>query len=280
MKSEHPMVEAYPFNHHPCWTDNRRVAWERIHLPIAPRCNVKCAFCDHNATSSCHVSRPGYSRRLMKPREAFKITMALLSHRPNLRIVAVAGPGEPFANEESLRTVSMIRAERPDLKLCLSTNGILLAENINDVVRIGFETVTVTVSTMKPETAAVIYEWAEINGSVLRGISMGEEIIRRQLEGISKAAESGIHVKCNTILIPSLNATEMKDISKHLSEAGTSIQNIVPLVPYAEMSHLRGPTKREIALARQVASEYCRQFTHCRQCRSDVVGIPGHDTVL
>jgi nitrogen fixation protein NifB len=162
----------------------------------------------------------------------------------------------------------------------LSTNGTLLVENVNDIVKIGFETVTVTVSTVNPETAAVIYEWAEIDGFVMSGISMGEEIIRRQLEGISRAAECGIHIKCNTILIPSLNATEIEDISKHLSQAGASIQNIVPLVPYAKMSHLRGPTELEIALARQVASEYCKQFTHCRQCRSDVVGIPGHDTVL
>ena len=216
----------------------------------------------------------------MKPQEAFERTMTLLSHRPNLRIIAVAGPGEPLANEETLRTISMIKTERPDLKLCLSTNGTLLAENINGIVKIGFETVTVTVSTVRPETAAVIYEWAEIDGSVMRGIAMGEEIVRRQLNGISRAAECGIRVKCNTILIPSLNAREMKDVSRHLSQAGTSIQNIVPLVPYANMNHLRRPTKREIALARQAASEYCRQFTHCQQCRSDVVGIPGHDTAL
>nr|KXH72130.1 MAG: hypothetical protein AM324_07760 [Candidatus Thorarchaeota archaeon SMTZ1-83] len=280
MKCEHLMAEAYPFNHHPCWTDNRQEAWERIHLPIAPRCNVKCAFCDHNATSSCHVPRPGYSSRLMKPREAFERTMALLSDRPNLRIVAVAGPGEPFANNETLQTMSMIRSERSDLKFCLSTNGVLLADKIDDIVEIGLETVTVSVSTVRPKTAAVIYEWAEIDGTVMRGISMGERIIQRQLKGISEAAEAGIHVKCNTIMIPSLNATEMKEISQHLSEAGASIQNIVPLVPYAGMSHLRRPTRHEIALARQEASEYCRQFTHCRQCRSDVVGIPGNDTVL
>jgi nitrogen fixation protein NifB len=216
----------------------------------------------------------------MTPKEAYERTMTLLSHRPNLRIVAVAGPGEPLANEETLHTISVIKAKRPDLKLCLSTNGTLLAENINDVVKIGFETVTVTISTVKPETAAVIYEWAEIDGSVMRGIPMGEEIIRRQLNGISRAVECGIRVKCNTILIPSLNAREMREISKRFLEVGISIQNIVPLVPHSSMSHLRGPTKHELALARQAASEYCRQFTHCRQCRSDVVGIPGHDTVL
>ena len=73
---------------------------------------------------------------------------------------------------------------------------------------------------------------------------------------------------------------EMKDISKQISEAGTSIQNIVPLVPHANMRHMRRPTKQELTLVRQDASEYCRQFTHCQQCRSDVVGIPGHDVVL
>jgi nitrogen fixation protein NifB len=216
----------------------------------------------------------------MRPSEAFARTMTLLSDRPNLRIIAVAGPGEPLANEETFHTMSMIKSKRSDLKFCLSTNGILLEDNINDIVETGVETVTVTISTVKPETASAIYEWAEIDGSIMRGISMGKEIIRRQLKGISEAAKSGIHVKCNTILIPSLNDMQMKDISKHLLQAGASVQNIVPLVPFAEMSHIRRPTMRELLFARQTASEHCRQFTHCRQCRSDVVGIPGHDTVL
>ncbi len=277
---ELPMTEAYPFKYHPCWSNNRDALWERVHLPVARTCNLKCAFCDHVAFSSCHLPRPGHASQLMDPSEAVARTMQLLSERPDLRIVAVAGPGEPLANDETFATLSRIRSERPDVRFCLSTNGVLLEESIVRLVDLGAETVTITISTVKPETAAIIYEWATIEEAVMSGIEMGREIVKRQLSGISKASQSGIRVKCNTILIPTVNDLEMASVAEAVSRVGASIQNIVPLVPFARMSHLQKPSRHEILEARKKASEYCRQFSHCRQCRSDVVGVPGHDAIL
>ncbi len=278
--SELPMTEAYPFKHHPCWSENRDALWERVHLPVAGNCNLKCAFCDHVVISSCHIPRPGQASQLMEPLEAVSRTLELLTERPHLRIVAVAGPGEPLANDETFATLSRIRSERHDVRFCLSTNGVLLEESIVRLVDLGAETVTVTISTVKPETAAIIYEWATIEEAVMSGIEMGREIVKRQLSGISRASQSGIRVKCNTILIPTVNDLEMASVAEAVSRVGASIQNIVPLVPFAGMSHLRKPSRSEILEARQKASEYCRQFSHCRQCRSDVVGVPGHDVIL
>lgn len=278
--SELPMTEAYPFKHHPCWSERRDALWERIHLPVARICNLKCAFCDRVSVSSCHLPRPGYASQLMKPSAAVSRTMELLSERPDLRIVAVAGPGEPLANSATFATLSRIRSKRPDVRFCLSTNGVLLEEYLVKLVDLGMETVTVSISTVKPETAAVIYEWATIDDGVMTGIEMGREIVKRQLSGISRASQSGIRVKCNTILIPTVNDMEMAKVAEAVSQVGASIQNIVPLVPFAGMSHLRKPSRDEILEARQKASEYCRQFSHCRQCRSDVVGVPGCDAIL
>ncbi|MFW9920391.1 MAG: hypothetical protein ACFFED_12385 [Candidatus Thorarchaeota archaeon] len=46
------------------------------------------------------------------------------------------------------------------------------------------------------------------------------------------------------------------------------------------MSNHRPPTMDEIRNARIQASKHITQFIHCMQCRSDVVGIPGMDSVL
>jgi nitrogen fixation protein NifB len=31
---------------HPCFSENARHTTGRIHLPVAPKCNIQCNFCD------------------------------------------------------------------------------------------------------------------------------------------------------------------------------------------------------------------------------------------
>lgn len=267
--------------HHPCWTNSRLHLYERIHLPVAPYCNIKCAFCDRNTGASCHLPKPGRSTCVMSVDEALEITERELAKRSKLRIVAIAGPGEPLAN---LSTIELIRRLQPrvnELSFCLSTNGVLLKEYASQLANLHVSTVTVSMSTHEPKTAAKLIEWAMIDGKKITGISMGREIIQRQLSGITHAVQHGIHVKVNTILIPRLNGNEIQGLARTIADAGAELQNIVPLVPNSLMATEKPPSSKELAAARQIASSHMRQFMHCAQCRSDVVGIPGRsDTIL
>ncbi|MHA1928269.1 MAG: nitrogenase molybdenum-iron cofactor biosynthesis protein, partial [Candidatus Thorarchaeota archaeon] len=69
-------------------------------------------------------------------------------------------------------------------------------------------------------------------------------------------------------------------LSKQIVDSGASLHNIVPLILCGNNQKLRPPTKEELYMARQIASENIPQFKHCKQCRSDVVGIPGSDRIL
>ncbi|MHA1615065.1 MAG: nitrogenase molybdenum-iron cofactor biosynthesis protein, partial [Candidatus Thorarchaeota archaeon] len=69
-------------------------------------------------------------------------------------------------------------------------------------------------------------------------------------------------------------------LSKQIVDSGASLHNIVPLILCGNNQKLRPPTKEELYMARQIASKNIAQFTHCKQCRSDVVGIPGSDRIL
>jgi nitrogen fixation protein NifB len=274
------MDSTYPFNHHPCWSTCRLDLWERIHLPVARHCNVKCYFCDHNQGSSCHSSKPGASSSVMTPKQALETLDKELVDRPRLGIVGISGPGEPLANPESFEVMGLIRETYQNLKLCISTNGTLLASKLRSILELGVDTISVSLSTTSPDTALRIYEWAIIDGRLLKGQEMGSTIIEKQLQGITKAIEEGIRVKVNTILIPTVNENEMECISQTLGEIGVYLQNIVPLVPWAKMSEFLPPTKELLQNARENSSRYLPQFYHCFQCRSDAVGIPGHDSIL
>ncbi|MHA1936382.1 MAG: radical SAM protein [Candidatus Thorarchaeota archaeon] len=244
------------------------------------KCNVKCIYCNHSIGSSCHTTVPGSARRLMTVSEGVDRVREEIAKRPNLKIVAISGPGEPLVNPETFHTLDGIREFNSSIDFCMSTNGVLLKESLPMLLELGVKTLTVSMSTVSPRTASRIYEWAIIEGTRSSGYIMGEKIIRNQMEGISEAANKGIWVKVNTILIPGFNDSEISDLATILSQLGVSIHNIVPLVPNANLVNQRAPTQIEINLARKIAARYIKQFLSCRQCRSDVVGIPGDDTIL
>ncbi|MBD3407701.1 MAG: radical SAM protein [Candidatus Lokiarchaeota archaeon] len=271
--------ERYPFQHHPCWSIRDR--WERIHLPVARKCNVKCIYCDHRLGSNCHSGiRPGISRSLMSPEEATKRCINELSRRGNLRIVAVSGPGEPLANKETFRTLETIRGFQPNIKICLSTNGTLLSSCVSKLVELNVETVSVTMSSVKESSIEKIYEWIVIKGKRITGSDMASHILESQLSGISDASEAGILIKVNTILIPEINGNEILDLSRQIRKHGAKLQNIVPLIPWDSATRYRSPTQEELDKTRNETSSFIPQFLHCKQCRSDVVGVPGQDEIL
>ncbi len=273
-------IVQYPFTHHPCYANTRNALWARLHLPVATYCNVKCVFCDHNLGSSCHTSKPGYAAHVLNPEEAIESAMRELSKDPRLRIVAISGPGEPLANRETYATLQGLRDRGMDVRFCLSTNGTLLEEAVETLCNLDVSTVSVSMSTQSYDIASNLYEWATINGHIMQGIEMAREVVIRQLRGIRSAADAGICVKVNTILIPELNGNDIVPLSRKISDAGAQIQNIVPLVSCGAKLNLRVPSITELDFARSAASSNIQQFTHCKQCRSDVVGIPGRDRVL
>jgi nitrogen fixation protein NifB len=123
----------------------------------------------------------------MNPEEAVNRTLQEMEQRPNLRIAAVSGPGEPLANNATYDTLQGIKTAVPDIHFCISTNGILLANQISRLLEFDVETVSVSISTVNPRSAARIYEWALVDGKLMRGEKMGKVVIEKQLEGICKA---------------------------------------------------------------------------------------------
>ena len=66
------------FREHPCFgaCKNRK---GRIHLPVAPGCNIECRFCDRRINEDAQV--PGNTSKVIKPEEALE-TMLWWSENP------------------------------------------------------------------------------------------------------------------------------------------------------------------------------------------------------
>jgi nitrogen fixation protein NifB len=118
---------------HPCFGGDHSKAG-RIHLPVAPGCNIKCGFCERKFDCA-NESRPGVTSRVLTPEQAVERVRLVKLHMERqggaqLKVVGIAGPGDPLANPRTFETFRLVREAFPEMTLCLSTNGLLLPDNI------------------------------------------------------------------------------------------------------------------------------------------------------
>ena len=118
---------------HPCLSAQAHFRYGRIHLPVAPRCNIRCGYCDRRYDCA-NESRPGVTSEVISPEAALDRVERALRLDSRLRVAGVAGPGEPLANPATLETLRLVRSRFPGLLLCLSTNGLVLSDALPEPV--------------------------------------------------------------------------------------------------------------------------------------------------
>lgn len=260
---------------HPCFGVKAHFKAARIHLPVAPMCNIQCNYCTR-ALNKCEW-RPGVASCIMNLNDAIKKLECELKTNPNLKVVGIAGPGESLYNGLTFEVLSVIKEKWNWLIRCISTNGLLAEEKADDLKKVDVRTATITINAIKKEVGAKIYEWINYNGRVLRGEEGAKILIEKQLNGVEALVKRGIVVKVNTVLIPDINMDEIESIAEEAANRGASLMNIIPLIPLHNFKELRGPTCKELAEARRIAEKHIPQFRLCKQCRSDACGVPGFE---
>jgi nitrogen fixation protein NifB len=258
---------------HPCFALGKPNNKGRIHLPVSPGCNIECAFCERSINRN--EQRPGVTGQVITSAEAVDVTRRALELSPDLTVVGIAGPGDTLATPYALETFRLIKAEFPELILCMSTNGLLLPDRVDEVIDVGVDTLTVTVNDVYPETLKDICDRVIYHGEVLEGLPAAQRLIANQLEGIRRAADAGLTVKVNTVLVPDVNQDHIGDIARAVSESGATVYNIIPLIPQNKLSHLLPPSCADTDSARSDAEAYIKVFRHCQHCRADAIGVPG-----
>lgn len=264
-------------NHHPCLSREAAHKYGRIHLPVAPRCNIKCKYCLRKFDCA-NESKPGISSMVLKPDEAMDRLRWYLERTDFIKVAAVAGPGEPLTNQQTFSLMKMIKEEFPELILCLSTNGLLLPDRMPDIITLGVNTLTVTLNAVNPEIGAKIYSYINYNGKTYYGIDAAKILLENQLVGIEKAVKAGIIVKINTIFIPEINGDHLIDIANYIKKLDIYLMNLMPLIPQSDFAKLSAPKQEELNNVRMKLRDIIPQMVHCKQCRADSCGkvIDGH----
>lgn len=268
---------------HPCYSEEAHHYFARMHVAVAPACNIQCHYCNRKYDCS-NESRPGVVSELLTPDEAVMKTKAVAANIPQMTVLGIAGPGDPLANpERTFETFQRLSAEAPDIKLCVSTNGLALPESVDELAKHNIDHVTITINCVDPAVGEKIYPWIYWNNKRIRGKKAAQILIDQQQKGLEMLVERGILVKVNSVMIPGVNDEHLKEVSRIVKEKGAFLHNVMPLI--AEEEHgtfygimgQRGPEPEELQDLQDACAGDMNMMRHCRQCRADAVGLLGED---
>ena len=268
---------------HPCYSEDAHHYFARMHIAVAPACNIQCNYCNRKYDCS-NESRPGVVSERLTPQQALDKTLAVAAETPQLSVVGVAGPGDALANaDRTFAAFELVAKALPHLKLCLSTNGLALPDHVDRIVAMGVDHVTITINMTDPQIGAQIYPWIFFRHRRWEGVEASRILHERQMEGLEALTARGVLVKVNSVLIPGVNDEHLKAVNEAVRVRGAFLHNVMPLISDAAHGTLfglagrRGPTPDELRAVQDRLGANAKLLRHCRQCRADAVGLLGED---
>jgi nitrogenase cofactor biosynthesis protein NifB len=263
---------------HPCYNCGAH-QYARMHLPIAPKCNISCNYCLRKFDCP-NESRPGVTTKVLNPEEAFAKYKEVKEKVSNLSVVGIAGPGDALANfEETKQTLRQIKEYDPDVTFCLSTNGLMLPQYAEELIELGVSHVTVTMNSIDPKIGAQIYKYVDYMGIKYYGEAAAAILMANQLAGIKMLTSRGIICKVNIVMLKGINEYHIPEVVAKVKALGGTITNIMQLIPVSGsvFENLPLVSNIEIMEMRKKCGETMKQMYHCRQCRADAIGTLDND---
>ncbi|MFO0705576.1 MAG: GTP 3',8-cyclase MoaA [Nitrospira sp.] len=158
-----------------------------LRLSVTDRCNLRCQYC---------MPEEDY---VWLPREdvlSFEEMAQLTGYFADLGVdkVRLTG-GEPLLRRDLSRLVRLLLQDRRITEIALTTNGILLADQVQDLYEAGLHRVTVSLDTLRPER--------------FRQLTRRDEFAR-VIEGIESVGKAGFTgLKLDTVAIRGFNDDEL-----------------------------------------------------------------------
>ncbi|MGE5504189.1 MAG: nitrogenase cofactor biosynthesis protein NifB [Actinomycetota bacterium] len=268
---------------HPCYSEEAHHYFARMHVAVAPACNIQCNYCNRKYDCA-NESRPGVTSERLTPEQAARKVLAVAAEVPQLSVLGVAGPGDAlFDWRRTFETFDRVKQVMPDLKFCISTNGLVLPDHVERIVAHDIDHVTITINMIDPEVGARIYPWVYHQGRRYTGAEGARILSERQLAGLEALTARGVLVKVNSVMIPGVNDDHLVEVNAAIRARGAFLHNVLPLISDAAhgtrfgLDGQRGPTPAELKGLQDRLDGGVKLMRHCRQCRADAVGMLGED---
>ena len=194
-----------------------------LRLSVTDLCNLRCRYCMPDGVEKLE-------REAVLTYEEF-LRLAALFARCGVDTVRVTG-GEPLVRKGVDQLVAGLKAIPGIRKVTMTTNGILLAQQLPALLAAGLDSVNISLDTLRPE--------------VFQSITARDEF-GHVMEGIHAALDSGIPVKLNCVPQVGVNEGELEDLAA-LAESRPLQVRFIEMMPIgygAAMPCISGPELRE-----------------------------------
>lgn len=244
---------------HPCFSEEAHHYFARMHVAVAPACNIQCNYCNRKYDCA-NESRPGVVSEKLTPDQALRKVITVANEVPQLSVLGIAGPGDACYDwEKTKATFERVAREIPDIKLCLSTNGLALPDHVAELAEMNVDHVTITINMVDPEVGAKIYPWIFYDQRRYAGIEAARILHERQMLGLEMLTARGILTKINSVMIPGVNDEHLLEVNRWVKERGAFLHNVMPLISdpahgtHYGLAGQRGPNATELKTFRIVS---------------------------
>lgn len=194
-----------------------------IRISITDRCNLRCVYC-----------MPAEGIKLIKHEEVLSyeeiIRLCKIFAQTGISKVKITG-GEPLVRKDVHKLIKSIKEIDGINNVTLTTNGILLENQIDDLVKAGLDAVNISIDTLKDDT----YRELTRIGDVSKVVSS----IRKCLE------YKNLKVKINAVPIKGKNEDEIIDLIKLCKNNDISIR-FIEMMPIGLGRNMNGLNDEEV----------------------------------
>ena len=194
-----------------------------LRLSVTDLCNLRCRYCMPDGVEKLE-------REAVLTYEEF-LRLAALFAQCGIDTVRVTG-GEPLVRKNVAQLVAGLKAIPGIRKVTMTTNGILLAQQLPALLAAGLDSVNISLDTLRPE--------------VFRQITARDDFAAVQA-GLQAALESGIPVKLNCVPQAGVNEGELEDLAALAENRPLQVRFIemMPIGYGAAMPCISGPELRQ-----------------------------------
>lgn len=194
---------------------------EYLRLSVIDKCNLNCMYCLPDQNSACN---------LMSKDEIVMLVSALA--KLGIHKVRLTG-GEPLMRRDLEDIVRGISAIPGITDIPMTTNGVGLAERIDDLLAAGLTRLNISLDSMQAE------RYAEITG---------RNKLPAVMQAIEKALRLGIDTKINVVVMRDINSVEINDFINLAADNRLEVRfiELMPIGKYGERHRDQMISGREI----------------------------------
>ena len=179
-----------------------------LRISVTDRCNMRCRYCmPREHFDGTHEFLP--KEDILRFEEIVHVVRALIPH--GLRKVRLTG-GEPLLRRDLHKLVQQLRSCSANLDIALTTNALLLKNQLNDLYNAGLDRITISLDALDEEIYRTMGD-TNAHPSVV-------------LEAIESAQDIGLPVKVNAVIKKDVNESQVVPMVQEFGPRGIPIRFI------------------------------------------------------